>query len=184
MDLSEGFDIDSAEEHDHASDTQQSGCQKLYVKLVFRHGVFFKSGAKVQQKNEGSKKIPEQVRFTRGDCSTFSNRRGNGYRFIKSQVILRVLRKEEYISGCELFGTNKIRSVIHFAKAFEEPSELVIIEFFSDGGTEPLIKYCFGCHKPRSVLNCKTSLALYRWSRSTRREDAKKHASLRATLSS
>ena len=87
---------------------------------------FLKSGAKVQQKNEASKKIPEQVRFTRGDCSTFSNRRVDGYRIVKSQVVLRILRKEDDIFFFELLGTNEVRSLIHFTKAFEEPSELVV----------------------------------------------------------
>ena len=87
---------------------------------------FLKSGAKVVQKNEASKKIPEQVRFTRGDCSTFSNRRVDGYRIVKSQVVLRVMRKEDDIFFFELLGTNEVRSLIHFTKAFEEPSELVV----------------------------------------------------------
>ena len=39
MDLAEGFDIDPAEEHDHASDREDGSCQKLYVKLVFH--IFF-----------------------------------------------------------------------------------------------------------------------------------------------
>ena len=90
------------------------------------HDVFFKSGAKVQQKNEATKKIPEQVRFTRGDCSTFSNRRVDGYRIVKSQVVLRILRKEDDIFFFELLGTNEVRSLIHFTKVFEEPCELVV----------------------------------------------------------
>ena len=118
------------------------------------------STAKVVQKNEAGKKIPEQVQFTRGDYSVYSNWWFERCRIIESQVILGVLRKEDNVIRCELFGIDEIRAVIPFAEHLKEPYKTVSSEFFSNRGTKPFIKHIFGGHKLKVILRLMMSRAL------------------------
>ena len=59
MDLPFGVDKDSAEQHRQSSDGEDCRGQKLYVEAFF-HMRFLKSGAKVEKKNEATKKVVSQ----------------------------------------------------------------------------------------------------------------------------
>ena len=83
----------------------------------------------------------------------------DGDRFVKSQVVLRVVRKEKDIGGRYPFSSNEFRFVVQFAEALEEPDEPVICELFSDRRTKSFVKYSFRCHKPNVVLRFNTSRA-------------------------